>query len=71
MLFSCVFVIFHYVVPGQVWYLIVSVPDLCFPYTLSRCLVLFRGMLFFSFFFCIKWNVELIWFTVSYSGGQH
>ena len=26
---SCVFVTFPYDVPGQVWYLIVSIPDLC------------------------------------------
>ena len=25
--FSCVFVIFPYGVPGQVWYLMVSIPD--------------------------------------------
>ena len=29
MVFSCVFVSFSYGVPGQVWYLIVSIPDLC------------------------------------------
>ena len=29
--FSCVFVTFPYDVPGQVWYLIVSIPDLCLP----------------------------------------
>ena len=29
--FSCVFVTFPYGVPGQVWYLIVSIPDLCLP----------------------------------------
>ena len=28
---SCVFVTFPYCVPGQVWYLIVSIPDLCLP----------------------------------------
>ena len=28
-IFSCVFVTFPYGVPGQVWYLIVSIPDLC------------------------------------------
>ena len=27
--YSCVFVTFPYGVPGQVWYLIVSIPDLC------------------------------------------
>ena len=27
--FSCVFVPFTYDVPGQVWYLILSLPDLC------------------------------------------
>ena len=26
---SCVFVTFPYSVPGQVWYLIVPIPDLC------------------------------------------
>ena len=29
--FSCVFVTFPYGVPGQVWYLIVSIQDLCLP----------------------------------------
>ena len=29
--FSCVFVIFPFVVLGQVWCLIVSIPDLCLP----------------------------------------
>ena len=29
--FSCVFVTFPYGVPDQVWYLIVSLPDLCHP----------------------------------------
>ena len=29
--FSCVLVTFPYGVPGQVWYLIVSIPDLCLP----------------------------------------
>ena len=28
---SCVYVTFPYGVPGQVWYLIVSIPDLCLP----------------------------------------
>ena len=28
-MFSCVFVIFPHGVPGQVWYLIVSIPDSC------------------------------------------
>ena len=28
---SCVFVTFPYCVPGQVWYWIVSIPDLCLP----------------------------------------
>ena len=28
-MFSCVFVTFPYGVPGYVWYLIVSIPDLC------------------------------------------
>ena len=28
-MFSCVFVTFPYGVLGQVWYLIVSIPDLC------------------------------------------
>ena len=28
-MFSCVFVIFPHGVPGQVWYLIVSIPDIC------------------------------------------
>ena len=40
-IFSCVFVTFPCVVLGQVWYLIVSIPDLCFlPYFDS--LVYFR-----------------------------
>ena len=30
MMISCVFVTFTYSVLGQVWYLIVSIPDLCF-----------------------------------------
>ena len=30
-MFPCVFVDFPYGVPGQVWYLIVSIPDLCLP----------------------------------------
>ena len=29
MMFSCIFVTFHYGVRDQVWYLIVSIPDLC------------------------------------------
>ena len=29
--FSCVFVTYPYDVLGQVWYLIVSIPDLCHP----------------------------------------
>ena len=29
-MFSCVFATFPYGVLGQVWYLIVSIPDLCF-----------------------------------------
>ena len=29
---SCVFVTFPYGVPGQVWYLVVSIPDLCILY---------------------------------------
>ena len=34
MLFSCVFVTFPYGVLGQVWYLIVLIPDLCLlPYS--------------------------------------
>ena len=28
-MFPCVFVTFPYGVPGQVWYLIVTIPDLC------------------------------------------
>ena len=28
-MFSCVFVTCHYCVLGQVWYLIVSIPDIC------------------------------------------
>ena len=28
-MFSCVFVTFPYGVPGQVWYLIASIPDIC------------------------------------------
>ena len=31
-MFSCVFVTFPYGVLGQVWYLIVSIPDLCLLY---------------------------------------
>ena len=30
LMFSCVFVTFSYGVLRQVWYLIVSIPDLCF-----------------------------------------
>ena len=33
-MFPCVFVTFPYGVLGQVWYLIVSIPDLCIPLTL-------------------------------------
>ena len=29
-MFYCVFATFPYGVPGKVWYLIVSIPDLCF-----------------------------------------
>ena len=29
--FSCVFVTFHDGVPGQLWYSILSIPDLCLP----------------------------------------
>ena len=28
-MFNCVFVTFQYGIPGQVWYLIVSIPNLC------------------------------------------
>ena len=31
-MFPCVFVTFPYGVLGQVWYLIVSIPDLCLPH---------------------------------------
>ena len=31
-MFSCIVVTFPYDVPGQVWYLIVSIPDLCLLY---------------------------------------
>ena len=31
-IFSCVFVTFQYGDLSQVWYLIVSIPDLCLPY---------------------------------------
>ena len=41
-MFSCAFVSFPYGIPGQVWYLIVSIPDLCF---LSH-LYFFRGSVF-------------------------
>ena len=34
-IFSCVFVTFPYGVSGQVWYLIVSIPDLCLLFTLT------------------------------------
>ena len=34
--FLLVFVTFPYGVPGQVWYLIVSIPDLCLPLYLAR-----------------------------------
>ena len=34
-MFSCVFVIFPYGVLGQVWYLIVSIPDPCLPLHLT------------------------------------
>ena len=30
-MFSCVFVTSPYGAPGEVWYLIVSIPDLCLP----------------------------------------
>ena len=33
--FSCVFVTVPYGVPGQVWYLIVLIPDFCLPLYLS------------------------------------
>ena len=29
--FFCILVAFLYYVPGQVWYLMVLIPDLCFP----------------------------------------
>ena len=32
---SCVFVSSPYSVPGQVWYLIVSIPDICLPLLFS------------------------------------
>ena len=34
-LFPCAFVTFVYCVQGQVWYLIMSIPDLAFLFTLS------------------------------------
>ena len=40
-MFSCVFVTFPYGVLGQVWYSIVSIPDICLlPYLLTRALVI-------------------------------
>ena len=37
-MFSCVFVIFPCCVLGQVWYFIVSIPDLClFTYFVTIC----------------------------------
>ena len=36
--FSCVFVTFQYGILGQVWYLVVSIPDLCvLPYLTCQC----------------------------------
>ena len=32
--FSCVIVTLRYCVSGQLWYLIVSIPDLCLPFLL-------------------------------------
>ena len=37
----CVFVAFLYGVLGQVWYLILSIPDIC-PLTYFRCLIGFK-----------------------------
>ena len=46
-LFSCVFVTFPYGVLGQVWYLIVSIPDLCqlsyFELSFDKYLTAFEG----------------------------
>ena len=39
-MFSCVYVTFHYGVPGQVWYLIASVPDLCLPLNFYSTLII-------------------------------
>ena len=38
-LFSCKFVTFPYGVPGQVWYLVVSIPDLYFLYGIATALI--------------------------------
>ena len=36
---SCVFATFSFVVLGQVWYLIVSIPDICLlPYFVYKCM---------------------------------
>ena len=35
--FSCIFVTFPYGILGQVWYLIVLIPDLCLPLCLKIC----------------------------------
>ena len=41
-MFSCVFVAFPYGVLGQVWYLIVLIPDLCLlPYFNNMVLILY------------------------------
>ena len=37
-MFSCAFVTFPYGVAGQVWYLIVSIPDLAFFFALTLAL---------------------------------
>ena len=41
--FSCVFVTFPYRVPDQLWYLIVSIPDLCLPLFLSESSLVAKG----------------------------
>ena len=43
----CVFVTFPYIIPGQVWYLIVSFPDIC-------RLFYFNCNSFFKFYYVLK-----------------
>ena len=52
-MFSCVFVTFPGGVLGQMWYLIVSIPDLCLLTYFFRCMLTTGEV----FFLCFRWEI--------------